>query len=144
MNRPKITPAEVEDLLHGYNIPEKIILVGIRGYYKNSMGVPGQNDRGIYDDALILIGPNYFQTFNGNTDPSKNRDGIAELILGLHYFKKGNHGISKPGGGYPAFRPDTPDETLIVMRDGELQQKAYSLMTLEGQRRLPYILTTVK
>jgi len=120
MTRPRITPEGVADFLHGYNIPEKVVLVGIRGYYKDTMGKPGVNDIGIYDDAIVLIGPNYFQTFNANTDPSKHRPGIATLIPGLHYFKRGNHGISKPGGGYPAFRPDTPDESLMVTRDGQV------------------------
>lgn len=122
MERPKLTQVEAEQLIkkHCHTvILEAVKVLAIRGYYKNSMGKPGVNDRGIYDDAIFLIGPNYFKSFNANTDPSKQRPGIATLIAGLHWFKKGKHGISRPGGGYPAFRPDTPDEGLDVQRDGK-------------------------
>lgn len=116
---PKITLPEVLQKIKGFCFPELVYLFGIRGYYLNSMGKPGENDRGIYDDALILVGPNLYETYNANTDPSRFRSGIATLIPGLHYFKKGKHGITKPGGGYPAFRPATPDESLPVTRDGQ-------------------------
>lgn len=119
MNRPKLTKQELENMIASYRVPEAVRLVGIRGYYKDSMGVAGQNDIGIYDDALFLIGPSIFIAFNGNTDPSKSKPGIAKLVPGVHYYKKGKHGLSKPGGGYPAFRPDTPDESLPVTRDGQ-------------------------
>jgi lysozyme len=82
------------------------------------MGAKGRNDRGIYDDAIFVVGPETFAAFNANTDPSRHRPGIASLISGVHPYKLGNHGISKPGGGYPAFRPNTKGEALPVMRDG--------------------------
>lgn len=120
MERPKLTKDEALQVIkdHKFHVPESVMVLAVRGYYKNSMGKPGENDRGIYDDAMFLIGPNFFRTFNANTDPSKYKPGIAKLIPGLHYFKKGKHGISRPGGGYPAFRPATPDESLPVTRDG--------------------------
>jgi lysozyme len=119
MMRPKLARQELEAKIKNYVVPEMVKLVGIRGYYKNSMGKPGENDIGIYDDALFLIGPAIYIAFNGNTDPSKRKPGIAKLIPGVHYFKKGKHGLSKPGGGYSALRPDTPDESLPVTRDGK-------------------------
>lgn len=119
MTRPKITKDELIAMIKDHPVPEPIKFVAIRGYYKDSMGVAGVNDIGIYDDAMFLIGPAIFLAFNGNTDPSKHKPGIAKLIAGVHYFKKGKHGISRPGGGYPAFRPDTPDESLPVTRDGQ-------------------------
>lgn len=176
MNKPKLTEAEAKKIIadSGLHITEPVMVLAIRGYYLDSMGKAGENDRGIYDDAFFVIAPNYFQSFNGNTDPSKQKSGIAKLTLGLHYFKKGKHGISKPGGGYPAFRPDTPDESLPVTRDGQegvkkgiainihkggftttssegcqtvypdqwdkFQKDIYSMMTKEGQSRLPYLL----
>lgn len=177
MTRPNISRQEAEDyILQKSDTPitEEVKVLAIRGYYKKTMGDPEANDRGIYDDAIVLIGPNYFQTFNGNTDPSKYKPGVAKLIQGLHRFKKGKHGISRPGGGYAAFRPDTPDEGLDVTRDGqegifrgiainihkggevytnsagcqtivpaqwlEFQTKVYDMMTIEGQRSLPYLL----
>lgn len=118
MNRPKISLQEVLKRMPE-EVLEEVFLVGFRGYYQDSMGVPGQNDRGIYDDCICLIGPNHFATYNANTDPSVFRKGIATLLPGRHLYKKGKHGISKPGGGYPAFRPATDGETLPVTRDGQ-------------------------
>jgi len=87
------------------------------------MGKPGQNDRGIYDDALFIVTPNHFTAWNGNTDPSAWRSGIATLVPGVHLYRMGNHGISRPGGGYPAFRPATPNEELPVSRDGVINPR---------------------
>jgi lysozyme len=120
MKRPSISQADILSMVYNYHLPEPVYIVGIRGYSKE-LGKPGVNDRGIYDDAIMLVGPNYYQTFNANTDPSRYRAGIATLVPGVHYYKKGNHGISKPGGGYPAFRPDTNNEALPVMRDGRVE-----------------------
>lgn len=121
MTRPKMTLEEVQALLKekNINIAEPVKVIAIRGYYKDTMGVKGKNDRGIYDDAFFVIGPNYFQSFNANTDPSKSKPGIGTIAPGLHYYKKGKHGLSKPGGGYPAFRPATDDESLPGYRDGQ-------------------------
>lgn len=96
-----------------------VYVVGVRGYYRDSMGKVGENDRALYDDALFIVGPHAFGAFNANTDPSAYKYGIATLVPGVHWYHPGNHGISKPGGGYPAFRPATPDEALPVMRDGK-------------------------
>lgn len=92
---------------------------GVRGYYRDTMGAVGTNDRGLYDDAVFVVGPETFVSFNANTDPSAFRKGVASLIPGWHPYKPGNHGISRPGGGYPAFRPATRGEALPVTRDGE-------------------------
>lgn len=98
---------------------DPVKVIGIRGYFKNSMGLPGQNDRGIYDDAIILMGPNYFKTFNGNTDPRVKEKGKAMLLPGWHLFKKGFHGYGKPSGHH-AFRTANDREILPVLRDGEV------------------------
>jgi len=97
----------------------EMLVVGVRGYYRDSMGKRGVNDRGIYDDALFVIGKDTLAAFNGNTDPSAWREGVASLLPGCHPYRPGNHGISRPGGGYPAFRPATNGEALPVSRDGE-------------------------
>lgn len=99
-------------------ILDRVVLVGVRGYYRDSMGKPGTNDRGIYDDALFIVSPTHFSSWNANTDPSTHRPGIASLVPGVHRYRPGNHGISRPGGGYPAFRPATKNEELPVTRDG--------------------------
>ena len=96
-----------------------VFLVGVRGYYRDTMGASGKNDRGIYDDAVFVFGPGAFASFNANTDPSAFKAGVASLVPGIHWYRPGNHGISKPGGGYPAFRPATKNEALPVRRDGQ-------------------------
>lgn len=93
-------------------------VLGVRGYYRDTMGEPGVNDRGLYDDAIFVVGPETFVAFNANVDPSAFRKGIASLAPGWHPYKPGKHGITRPGGGYPAFRPATKNEELPVTRDG--------------------------
>lgn len=111
----------------------RVVLVMIPGYYLDTMGERGKNDRGIYDDAMIVVGPNVYATFNANTDPSAYRpktaikQGMATLKAGEHEYRIGNHGLSKPGGGYPAFRPATKGEKLPVWRDGDPDENAYGV-----------------
>ena len=99
-------------------IVDRVALVGIRGYYSETFA-PSGNQRGIYDDAIILLSPSVHATFNANTDPTVFKKGIAVLKTGIHRYRKGNHGITKPGGGYPALRPANPKEEVPVTRDGE-------------------------
>lgn len=50
-----------------------LAFVGIRGYYANTFGRTGENDRIYYDDALFLVENvknGIFESFNFNTDPS--------------------------------------------------------------------------
>ena len=96
------------------------VVAFIRGYYFRTMGHPSKNDRGIYDDGAFVIGPDTFTSFNANADPSAFCKGVATIMPGFYPFRPGNHGISRPGGGYPAFRPATPGEKLPVFRDGEI------------------------
>jgi lysozyme len=117
-SRPQQAKSKTQALLTKARVDDAVALVGIRGYYSDSMGVPGENDRGIYDDAIFLVSPNAYATFNANTDPSVKRQGIAVLKPGVHRYRKGKHGLSKPGGGYPALRPANPAEALPVTRDG--------------------------
>ena len=119
--RPKAGFCQIVDLAEkvmGATLPEVFVL-GVRGYYRDTMGKVGVGDRNLYDDALFIVSPDSFGGYNGNTDPSAFKYGIATLIPGVHWYRPGNHGISRPGGGYPAFRPATPGEALPVMRDGK-------------------------
>jgi lysozyme len=117
-SKPQVSRAEIESILRAHGVTDKVCLVGVRGYYRDSMGQPGRNDRAIYDDAIIVISPSVYSTYNANTDPTPWRHGVASLRPGVHRYRKGNHGISKPGGGYPALRPATKNEALPVDRDG--------------------------
>lgn len=84
---------------------DKVKVVAKRGYYLNSMGKPGVNDRGIYDDAIFIVSPWHFSAYNANVDPSVTRTGVAVLEPGVWRYKPGQHGISfnRPGYPYPAF-----------------------------------------
>jgi lysozyme len=117
MIRPKITLQKAISLLEKPET-EEVYLIGIRGYYLDTMGKPGVNDRGIYDDCICIVAPNLFLAFNANTDPSAFRESIATLIPGRHLYKKGKHKISGPNP-YQALRPATDDESLPVTRDGK-------------------------
>lgn len=121
---PQINLADLLDRIQSVKPVVPVFIVGIRGYYLNSMGKAGANDRGIYDDAIILVSPTAYLTCNANTDPSVFRPGIATLKPGVHWYRKGRHGLSKgPGKSYPAFRPDNPEEKLPVTRDGQAGDK---------------------
>jgi len=124
MNRPNQT---LQELLAEYPllsdpslVAYPVFLVGVRGYYKRTMGDPTRNDRGIYDDAIFAVSRRgLFIACNGNTDPSRFTPGVASLIPGIHLYKRGKHGITHADGGYPAFRPASPDESVPVTRDGQ-------------------------
>lgn len=116
--KPRISATDVEKIVKAHRVTDKVVVVGIRGYYAASMGGPG-NDRSIYDDCIAVLSPTAYATYNANTDPSVFRPGIASLVEGVHPYRRGKHGLSRPGGSYPAFRPATKDEALPVRRDGE-------------------------
>lgn len=114
MNRPKLSRTELGALIASHGIKEQVYIVGIRGYFKDTMGKPGVNDIAIYDDAFFIVSPETFISFNGNTDPSKQYPNIATLKPGLYYYHQGLHGVS---GAHPymAFRQHSD---VTVMRQG--------------------------
>ena len=91
MKTPKMTRAEIEKIVKESGADSKVVIVGIRGYYRDSMGKIGQNDRGIYDDALFVISPEKFEAFQANVDPSIFRQGIATLKVGVYQVVKWIH-----------------------------------------------------
>lgn len=95
-SRPKMSKADVLKELSAFELDAyPVKLLGIRGYYKTTMGNPLKNDRGIYDDAIFIVAPDMFASFNANTDPSINRTGIATLTAPqVILYKVGMHGIS--------------------------------------------------
>lgn len=95
-SKPQRQRPAIEAFLKHHGVTDKVALVGVRGYYLDTMGEPRKNDRAIYDDALFLITPSVFASFNANVDPSSYRPGIANLKSGLWRYKLGIHGLSKP------------------------------------------------
>jgi hypothetical protein len=113
-NRPRLERGDALSRISPIR-PGEVVVIGIRGYYQSAAA---HNQRGIYDDAMCVVGPEHFSAYNANVDPSLWRQGIASLRPGVHPYRPGRHGLSRPGGGYPAFRPATPGEALPVNRDG--------------------------
>jgi lysozyme len=113
--RPRIERKAIEQMLHQAKVTDGVAIVGIRGYYRDSMGALGTNDRGLYDDALIVVSPAGFLAFNGNVDPSVYRPAIAVLQPGVWRYKIGIHGLSKPvAQRYKALVQAAP---VTVLRD---------------------------
>lgn len=118
MRTPQLSASELREIVavNGAD-SSKVNLIAIRGYYLNSMGVPGRNDRRIYDDAIFIVHPNGVERFQANTDPNGYREGygtgskkgMAMLKTGIHRFGKGLH------KGRKAFRQC---ERFTVIRDG--------------------------
>lgn len=91
MKTPKMTREEIERIVKNLGVTSEVVIVGIRGYYRDTMGKIGANDRGIYDDALFVISPEKFEAFKANVDPSIFRKGIATLKVGIYKVVKWIH-----------------------------------------------------
>ena len=122
--------------LKAANVSDPVCLVGIRGYYRDSMGATGKNDRGIYDDALILVSPNVHAAFNANVDPSRlgwnanARKPMAQLKAGVYRYKIGQHGISR-GNPYKALVQAGP---VTVMRGDKEETGHFAINIHKGGR----------
>lgn len=122
MLKPRIAEKEALKLIkHIDREKYPVVLLGIRGYYLNTFGVKGKNDRGQFDDCMCWITPNGIFAFQANVDPSTYRKGkgtgsqkgIASLKAGTWLYKPGIHGGAS--GSYHAFRQA---EKVTVIRDG--------------------------
>jgi len=119
-NRPQQKRQDTERQLKSAGVSDPVCLVGIRGYFRDTMGAKGKNDRGIYDDAIILVSPNVHAAFNANVDPSrygknpKVGKGYASLKPGVWRYRMGKHGI-RSGNPYKALVQAAP---VTVSRDG--------------------------
>ena len=120
--RPRLEPERVRATLerHRHLIEpserdQPVAVLALRGYYRDTMGAPGRNDRGLYDDAIFVIEPGGVHPFNANVDPSRVRHAMARLKAHQSVrYRPGWHGYSS-ANGHPAFRQDSP---VIVLRDG--------------------------
>jgi hypothetical protein len=134
LSKPKLTRQALEQRLSKHIKAKRIdparelVFVGIRGYYKKTMGDPAKNDRGIYDDALFIVSPHGYFAFNCNTDPARYKPGfgtddetkgMASLALGVwRVYQFDQHGGTKP---HPAICQRAGKVT--VFRDGEAGQR---------------------
>lgn len=119
-NKPQVKKSFIDKILKDKGIDIKKypnIIIGIRGYFRDSMGEKGKNDRGIYDDALIIYTPSVYATFNGNVDPSVQfKSGRAVLKKGFYLAHKFDiHGGTQ--SQYPAICQRLGKVT--VTRDGQ-------------------------
>jgi lysozyme len=123
-SKPKLTQADLATKLQSRAIDRTkypLIVAGIRGYYRDTMGAPGVNDRGIYDDAIFIDSADSFASFNGNTDPSVFRpgEGTSEATKGIASLDPGAwfvHRFDLHNGNYLALCQRAGKVT--VTRDG--------------------------
>ena len=116
--RPEMGRRAAEQLLiaHGIDTSRPAIL-GRRGYYRDALGVPGANDIGIYDDAIILVTPTAYLTCNANCDPSRHHPGVAVLQAGVWRYKLGIHNASKDPALHPHYEALVQAGPVTVRRD---------------------------
>jgi len=94
-NKPQYKREDAETILKIYKKPlDRCYLIAFRGYYSQTFQ-PRGNNIGVYDDALVVISPDTFTTFNFNVDPSSQATGRANLCAGIWQFEIGIHNRSK-------------------------------------------------
>lgn len=122
--KPRLSYGRIMELVVSFGLDTAqypLFIVGIRGYYLDSLGDSGVNDRGIYDDALFIMTPEATAAYNANTDPSffrrqtPTQKGIARLKPGIYYVHKfaTHNGTSS---SYPAICQRAG--VVTVIRDG--------------------------
>jgi hypothetical protein len=126
--KPKIKRDAALALLKKHKVSNPVCLIGIRGYYAK-MGKTPLNERGIFDDALIVVssGGDTYATFNANVDPTlsgrnpKIGKGYAVLKPGVYSYRLGKHGI-RSGNPYTALVQAAP---VTVVRDGGQEETGW-------------------
>lgn len=126
--RPRATLAAVTaaalavwKLKHGSTPLPPLYVLAARGYYRDTMGVPGQNDVGIYDDAIFIVTHAGLTAWNANTDPSRTgwNPGagkyMARLSPGVWNFRRLKHHAARPDG-YLAFGQGSAPVTVQRIR----------------------------
>lgn len=120
---PKQGLSDTQKIIDKFKVKDKVCIVGVRGYYKDTMGEKGVNDLGLYDDAIFIVAPECYLSFNANCDPGAHKKGIATLRKGLWSYKLGIHGLSKPKAlQYTAL---VQAAKVTVDRDGEGEESGF-------------------
>lgn len=136
-NRPQWDHLKVLNILGLLGVTEKCALLGVRGYFRDSQGKPGVNDREIYDDALFLVGPNgYFRSFNFNCDPNGFRKGHGTgSSHGMASLKPGVYRVhirDIHGGSVPHRALCERRGKVTVYRDADASVPADKILHLDG------------
>ena len=155
--RPQMTKQEVLDLVlvthPDYKIPD-IFWVGIRGYYKKTMGNPDGNDRAMYDDALFIVSKGEFVSFNGNCDPRRFTKGIASLKAGIWpVYKFDRHkdqyiALCQRGGKVTVVRDEKGEDTgmfgINIHRGGSYGTSSAGCQTIPPSQWEDFIGTSMR
>lgn len=116
--RPEMGRHAAEALLAELRVDlTKPALLGRRGYYRDSMGAVGVNEFGLYDDAIMLVTPTAYVTYNANTDPSTHHPGVAVLKAGVWRYRLGIHNLSKDPAVHPHYEALVQAAPVTVTRD---------------------------
>ena len=121
-DRPRMSDTAVRALLASHHVDLSLgpVLLGVRGYYRDTMGAAGANDRGLYDDAAFLVTEDAVLAYNFNTDPSAPDRGtkLATLVPGTYWYRWGTHHPNSPA----AYRCLVQDGYVTVRRDDGRQE----------------------
>lgn len=121
--KPRLSSTALRTRVLAFGIDRQkhpLLIIGIRGYYLNTLGRPRKNDRNLYDDAIFVDTPHVTAAFNANTDPSFFRKGKGRgATRGMATLKPGlwmAHKFGLHKGKYLALVQRMGEVT--VMRDG--------------------------
>lgn len=111
----------------------KPCMLGVRGYYRDTMGVPGKNDFNLYDDACFFVSPTAYVSWNFNVDPVRSRPGhgfgsekgMGHLKPGVWKYQPGIH------RGYQAFVQAGP---VTVYRDADKYVPSKDIIIYDGSK----------
>ena len=146
------------------DIPKEwtLYLVGVRNYYR----ADAKDRKNNYNDAIFVVYKGQVVPFNFNVDSFGCRKVNGTLRSGVHWYKKGLHGISRPNP-YNALKQATPDKSLLANSKGvtfdihrggangspnlkpqvlppeqwiEFQTLVYKLMDESNVGKIPYVL----
>jgi lysozyme len=116
--RPEMSRDDVVALASALGLTAKTFMLGRRGYYRDTMGKPGENDIGLYDDAIFYVSPSLFLAVNANTDPTSEWPGMATLTPGIWPWTRVIHNLSKDPKEHPHYAAFGQAADVIVSRWG--------------------------